>query len=379
MDSGAFFLSHHGKPAEVRSAKSRFKKGDILYGKLRPYLDKAVIAPTDGICSTDILVFRPQPNICGAYLLGLIHSAEFLNHAIQTTNGVNHPRTSWIGLSAFTWDVPAEPEQEKIAWVLWKIQRAIEAEEKLIATARDLKRSVMRQLFTCGLGGEPQKETEVGTLPESWTPHRLGDLAEIAYGAQAAVASSTDPSIGVPIFTNINITNDGKIDLSKLRYYAVPEKNRERLLLKKGDVLFNWRSGSAEHVGKTAIFDLDGEFTYSSFILRFRVRERIGAEFLHRYLNYIKSEGFFANRRNVSSINSVFNASLAATIPVYLPPAPTEQNEIVQTLQCTDQKISVHEHKRARLQQLFRTLLHELMTGEIRVGDLDVDVSEVKT
>ena len=60
---GSFFLTRHGNPSEVQSAKNRFRKGDILYGKLRPYLDKAVIAPVDGICSADILVLRPRSDV----------------------------------------------------------------------------------------------------------------------------------------------------------------------------------------------------------------------------------------------------------------------------------------------------------------------------
>ena len=68
------------------------------------------------------------------------------------------------------------------------------------------------------------------------------------------------------ILLNINITNTGDLDLATLRYYKVPDKKRDRLILEKGDILFNWRSGSKDHVGKTAFFDLDGEYTFSSFI-----------------------------------------------------------------------------------------------------------------
>ncbi len=377
IDGGVFLLKRQGRPSDVHSAKNCFLKGDILYGKLRPYLDKAVIATDKGICSTDILVFRPKPNVCGAYLLGLVHSAEFRMHADQTTNGVNHPRTSWGGLASIKWDVPEKPEQEKIAATVWTIQRAIETEAKLLSSARDLKQSTMNMLFTQGMRGEKSIETEVGSLPECWTCKSLGEVSEITYGAQAAVASALDPSIGTPIFTNINITNAGKISLEKLRYYKIPEHQRDRLTLKKGDVLFNWRSGSADHVGKTAIFDLDGEYTYSSFILRFRVRNDVTNEFLYRYLHYIKSQGFFSNRRNVSSINSVFNASLAATIPIYFPAEADEQNEIVAILKTLDRKISLHERKHASLSDLFQTLLHQLMTAQIRVDKLDIDTSEV--
>jgi type I restriction enzyme S subunit len=119
------------------------------------------------------------------------------------------------------------------------------------------------------------KETEIGRIPQSWRLKELREVADIAYGVQAAVAHLLDESKGVPILTNVNITNEGNLNLSTLRYYEVSPIKREHLILKKGDVLLNWRSGSSKHVGKTAFFNLDGEYTFSSFILRFRVKDEV--------------------------------------------------------------------------------------------------------
>ena len=63
IESGRFFIRSHGTPAQVISSKNCFDVNDILYGKLRPYLDKAAVAETEGICSTDILVFTPKDKI----------------------------------------------------------------------------------------------------------------------------------------------------------------------------------------------------------------------------------------------------------------------------------------------------------------------------
>ena len=271
---------------------------------------------------------------------------------------------------------PPKSEQEKIAAVLWKIQKAVEIEDAIVRNARAVKKSLLHRLFTHGLRDEPVKETEIGPLPESWLEKPLGELVEIEYEAQAAVASALSPSIGIPILTNINISNEGRLDFSTLRYYSVPPKKRERLILRKGDVLFNWRSGSKSHIGKTAIFSADGEYTYSSFILRFRTKGEIISEYLCYYFYFIKSEGFFTERGNVSSINNVYNASLAATIPVAYPPLG-EQREIADILQTVDRKIDIHESKKRSLQDLFKTTLHKLMTAQIRVNDLDIDTSEV--
>ena len=266
--------------------------------------------------------------------------------------------------------LPEKQEQEQIACVLDTVDHATQQESLSIEETQELKRSAMQTLFTRGLRGEAQKETEIGPVPESWICIELGSLAEITYGAQAAVANATDPEIGTLILTNVNLDLEGNINLEKRRYYKVPESQRERLILRKGDVLFNWRSGSANHVGKTVLFDLDGECTYSSFILRLQSHGLVSNKYLFRWLTYLRTSGFFAVQRNVSSINSVYNASLSATIPIWFP-GDEQQSEIVDTLDAIDRKIDLHRRKRAVLEELFKALLHKLMTGEIRVRDLD--------
>src|SRR3546814_5168499 len=69
-------------------------------------------------------------------------------------------------------------EQEKIAAILWKLQRAIATQDRLIAATDDLKQSAMQRLFTHGLRGEPLKDTAIGPMPESWTVASLGDRSE---------------------------------------------------------------------------------------------------------------------------------------------------------------------------------------------------------
>ena len=277
--------------------------------------------------------------------------------------------------------LPPPVEQHAIAQVLRSVQRAKKATEKVIAATRQLKASLMRHLFTYGpvpvedAERVPLQESEIGFLPEHWVITHLLELADIVYGVQAAVAHNTDPSIGIPILTNINITDEGTIDLATLRYYGLPEGKREKLILQNGDLLFNWRSGSQAHVGKTAMFDLSGEFTFSSFILRFRVNERIDGRYLFHFLGWLKRRAFFSNLRDQSSVNSVFNASAASRIPVGVP-SLREQRMVVELIGGVDRKISSEIQRHKALEALFRSLLDDLMTGKLRVKDLDFPLQE---
>ena len=129
--------------------------------------------------------------------------------------------------------LPPLPEQRVIAHILQTIQEAKFTRQREIALERERKAALMDYLFSHGTKGEPHKQTEIGEIPESWEVVRLGDIADITYGVQAAVAHLLDESAGLPILTNINITLDGTFDLSTLRYYDLPHGKRDKLILKK--------------------------------------------------------------------------------------------------------------------------------------------------
>ena len=360
-----------------------FEQGDILIAKITPSFENGKQAwvkrlpASFGYATTEVIPLRPRTPESDRRLLFfyLLHPdvRSYVSERMEGSTG--RQRVPEQVLLDLPYPELAPEDQRSIADALERITRQIELEVRSAQTAEGLKRTAMRELFTRGPRGEPQKETEIGLVPDSWTPRSLGEISEIAYGAQAAVANATDPSIGTLILTNVNLDLDGHINLEKKRYYKVPEVHRDRLSLRKGDVLFNWRSGSADHVGKTVYFDLDGDFTYSSFILRFRTHSFVSSKYLYRWLTYLRVSGFFTSQRNVSSINSVYNASLSATIPIWLPDEE-EQKTITDILDAIDRKIDLHRRKRAVLEDLFKSLLHKLMTGEIRVDALDLSALE---
>ena len=147
LTPGEIRIKQFGRAGSTRSAKSVFEEGDVLYGKLRPYLDKAAIAEWPGVCSTDILVLQPvkaEPLLL-AYLM---HTPFVLNHAIATTAGVNHPRTSWKALSQAFIPLPPLPEQREIARILQTVDRKIETEEARKEALDDLFRSLLHHLMT---------------------------------------------------------------------------------------------------------------------------------------------------------------------------------------------------------------------------------------
>ena len=249
------------------------------------------------------------------------------------------------------------------------MQRAIEAQERIIQTTTELKKTLMHKLFTEGLRNEPQKQTEIGPVPESWEMAELETIGDVVYGIQAAVASNLAP-IGTPILTNKNITLEGGFDLEKLNYIKVTSKRHIATILRKGDLLFNWRSGSKYHVGKTAYFDLDEEWVHSSFILRIRPDPKINGRYLFYYFNYLREAEFFVKLQTYA-INAKFNKSAVNALSTVVP-SRDEQDEIANILDSAQRKVHFAEQRHRALQDLFRTLLHELMTAKICIRSLNL-------
>lgn len=96
---------HAGK---VTSGKARFRTGQILFGKLRPYFHKVGIAPIDGVCSTDIVVIEPKDKFWRGVVLGYASSDEFVGHATACSTGTKMPRTNWRDMASYKIAIPPE-------------------------------------------------------------------------------------------------------------------------------------------------------------------------------------------------------------------------------------------------------------------------------
>jgi Type I restriction modification DNA specificity domain len=94
-------LLGNGRASDVKSIKTRFKAGDVLYGKLRPYLNKVARPDFDGICSTDFLVFNESPELDRGYLAHYLNQLWVADRAHHVSTGVELPRVDWASLSEF--------------------------------------------------------------------------------------------------------------------------------------------------------------------------------------------------------------------------------------------------------------------------------------
>src|SRR5262245_20254275 len=135
LTPGRLLRAGGGLASEVQSHKFAFRKNDVLYSKLRPYLDKAVLADSDGVCTTELLVLRPKAGTDSRFLACLVHDGDFIDHAMTGVTGAHHPRTSWKHIAEFSVADFGKEEQGKIATTLWSIHELLQASESILQSA----------------------------------------------------------------------------------------------------------------------------------------------------------------------------------------------------------------------------------------------------
>ncbi len=108
MPRRSIALSSWGSANGIGSNKFRFKKGEILFGKLRPYFHKVGVAPEDGVCSTDIIVFTPKADSWFGFVLGHVSSNNFVEYTNSGSTGTRMPRTSWNEMARYKLTIPTE-------------------------------------------------------------------------------------------------------------------------------------------------------------------------------------------------------------------------------------------------------------------------------
>lgn len=347
-------------------------KNSVLIGT-RVGVGKAVVTPFDVAVNQDITVFVPNPDVIPEFLTLLLKVPSLQrwfseNKRGTTIKGV--PRNDVLGLRL---PLPTLPEQQAIAHVLRIVQKAIEGTGQVIEATRELKRSLMNHLFTYGpvpvdeAERVPLKETEIGPMPEHWELVTLGETARIERGKFAHRPRND------PLFYGgeIPFIQTGDVAKAQGRIATYAQTLNERGLsvsriFPKGTIVLT----IAANIGHTGILTFDSAFPDS--LVGITPQASMNVAFLEYYLRTQREEmDRLAPRGTQKNINIQF----LKPWPIVKPPA-TEQAEIVRILATVDTKIAAEQTRKRTLAILFRTLLHNLMTGKVRVNDLDISTVE---
>ena len=265
--------------------------------------------------------------------------------------------------------LPPLVEQKKISHVLSTVQRAVGVHKRIIQTTTELKKALMHKLFTEGLRNKPLKQTKIGPVPESWDVVPLIELLREPLRNGHSAKATTDEE-GIRTLTLTAVTQrDFSVENTKVTC-ADPFRVRD-MWLKSGDIFIE-RANTADYVGLAALYEGAEDFAiFPDLLIRVRVdTNRIRPKVLIEWLLAEPCRRYY--KKNARSTAGNFPKIDQGTVEKTLIPVPSkeEQTDLEAAFRKLDDKLRQHTARKLALQDLFRTLLHELMTAKIRVHDL---------
>ena len=358
------------KPLSELGSGTYVENGDLMVAKITPSFENGKQAIVDiasdfAYATTEVIPMRGKKGESDTLFLFfyLLHPEVRSDLAGKMEGSTGRQRLSKTVLGDRLIPLPPLSEQKKIAHILSTAQRGIEAQERIIQTTTELKKALMHKLFTEGLRNEPQKQTEIGPVPESWDLVELGEIAQIERGKFSHRPRNEPRFYGgeYPFVQTGDVSNcDGHI-----RSYT-QTLNEAGLAISKmfpaGTILIT----IAANIGFTGILEFDSACPDS--LIGITPNENVHTEFLNYYLITKQPE---MDRLAPKGTQKNINIQFLKPWPVPLP-SFEEQREIAEAFSATDRKIRLATQKRGQLQDLFRTLLHELMTAKTRVHELEL-------
>lgn len=353
------------KPNEFSSG-TYFEAGDFLLPKITPSFEngKQGIIPElpngFGVATTEVIPIKQIDGVSDTGYLFYYLLKDDVRSALagKMEGSTGRQRLSKAVVESLHIPFPPLAEQRAIARVLSTIQRAIETQDKLVSAARELKKSLLRQLFTQGLDANGAvKETEIGVMPEHWEPVAFGDVVQIATGQ---IDPRQEPYLHMLHIGPENIeSGSGRI---------LEPRTAEELRLISGNYFFTPEdvlySKIRPYLRKAAVPTFSGTCSADIYPLKPKSND-LDRVFLFYFLltdPFTKHATSFQSRTRIPKINREQLGQ--ARIPI---PLLSEQREIARILATVDKKIETEEKRRAALQTLFKTMLQQLMTGQIRV------------
>ncbi len=282
LDPQSLRITRRGVPTDVKGQKLRVRPGQIIFGKRRAYQKKVAVADFEGICSAHAMVLE---EVVGKIIPGLLpffmQSDMFMDRAVAISEGSLSPTIKWKTLAIQEFPLPPIERQKEILEVLEKVEDNSNRKGDFVNYFLKAKDSTRRQLMLRDFTFSQLFMKKDLSLPQGWKLTTLGKvLTSIQYGLSEALLKEGE----YPVLRMMNFEN-GYVSPNDLKFIDLSKKQAEKFKLNRGDVLFN-RTNSMELVGRTGLFDLEGDYLFASYLLRLVVdTKKITPLYLSHYLN----------------------------------------------------------------------------------------------
>lgn len=312
-----------GKDAPSRARKV-IRTNDVIVSTTRPNLNAVALVPPDldeQICSTGFCVLRANNDLESNYLFYFVQCARFVDSLTNLVSGALYPAVN--DGQVLEQLIPLPPllsEQRAIASRFKRQMEEIEgmrrAAERQLEAAKAVSSGIIRGLLE-----------DFGIDDSDTRPLKELLVKKCQYGLSTA---SNRQGSGVPMLRMSNVIN-GQLDYSDLVYVELNENELNNYRLNQGDILIN-RTNSSELVGKSAMFDLDSEFVFASYLIRIVVdTNRYIPSYINTIINSPIGRDFIDKTKRQAIGQANINAQEIGEMPIPCPEIEIQQN-IVETL-----------------------------------------------
>lgn len=434
-------LLGYGKTHDVRSSSVRFSKGDVLYGKMRPYLNKVWVAEFDGLCSAEFLVFPKSDEINNHFLAFRLNAEDFVKFANRHVSG-ERPRVDFGKLSRFILFLPPIDEQHRIVTKLsatlsrigraemamrraherlqryvpavlqagvtgelthdWrKAQRkkenvVFETGDALLRRILAVRRSRWEEVEFARISQKGMKPSEdwrsryrepaepdavnLPELPEEWAWASLDMIAEIGSGISVSQNRAVKDPVELPYLRVANVMR-GYLDLGEVKTIWIEKDRVGDYLLEKEDILFN-EGGDRDKLGRGWIWEEQiPQCVHQNHVFRARLVDRstLSAKLISHWGNTFGQKFFLAHGTQTTNLASI-NRSVLSKLPIPIPPF-AEQKQIIREIEnrlTTADRLAVTlKHQLKRVCSVRASLLREAFSGQLVSQDTDGDAASL--
>lgn len=336
----------------LKSTKYIFHKGEILYGKLRPYLNKVHVAEREGICSTDILVLKPGAAAVPAFVAYFLRSPVVLAQVEGLTQGANLPRLSPNAFLKLTMPTPPFVEQERIVSILGAAEELRCLREQADRRTADLIPALFHEMF-----GDP------ATNPRGWPMCQVAEVGDVQLGRQRAPKYQSGRWTR-PYLRVANVFED-RIDIGDVLSMDFDEREFDLFRLKYGDILLN-EGQSTELVGRPAMWrDELADCCFQNTLIRFRGDpDKVLPEFILAELLSCYRAGEFSRLSAKTSNVAHLGAGRFSKMVLPIPPLHLQRDFAARVFEIRAMKTH-QDGSHRRLNDLFQSLLHRAFRGEL--------------
>ena len=353
-----------------------FERGDVLFGKLRPYLAKAWVAEFAGRCTTEALVMEPllvEPR----FLRDVCLSSGFVGAVDASTFGSKMPRAEWDFIGNLPVPVPDPGTQRAIADYLdretARLDALVAAKERLLALLAEKRRALVTRAVTRGLDPRvPTRDSGVpwlGAIPAHWELTRIKFLADVR-GGLALGKGYRDPDQEEYPYISVANVQDGYLSLDNVKKIRIPRREAENYRLRIGDVLMN-EGGDDDKLGRGCVWN--GSITpclHQNHV--FAVRPwRVEPEWIDMWTSSDTARYHFQNYAKKTTNLASISAANIRELPLLVPPTE-ERREIVDNCIASLQRLMAAQSTivstTALIKERRAALVAAAVTGRIDVG-----------